>query len=308
MARFGNALRITCSLVLLAGSFFFLARNLQQNWQQLVSYQWQLDWSQLLLALLFLTIAFLLSIGGWHLISVRLGGSLGPYRDAEIYCVTVLARRLPGPLWQVVGRVYLYGRASVPRAVTLWGNFWEISAQEFSGLLVSLLCLPFFPQRPELASTVLAVATVLLALVVLFPASLRWLLALLRRPSWANPAAELDRGATLGWVGLYAFGWLQGGLILLSLARAMSSSASPDTLAIVGFVALSGAIGGLLFFLPADTGIREVSLSLLLASYYPLPVAIAIALLFRAWLVFGESALAVLTLLALLVRRRLVLK
>jgi glycosyltransferase 2 family protein len=308
LARFWNLLRIAGAVVLLAGSLFFLARNLQQNWQLLISYEWQLDWSQLLLALLFLTAAFLLAIGGWHFISTRLGGSLGLARDAEIYCLTVLARRLPGPLWQVVGRVYLYERASVPRSVTLWGNFWEISAQELSGLLMSLLCLAFFSPRPEMPIVILAAATLLLGSVVLFPASLSRLLAILRRRSWTAPAAGVDRAATLGWVGLYSVGWFLGGLILVSLAHAVSSSASPDPLAVVGFVALSGAIGGLLFFLPADTGIREVSLSLLLSSYYPLPIAIAIALLFRAWVVLGEGVLALIMLLGLQACRLLIRK
>jgi glycosyltransferase 2 family protein len=305
VARFWPLLRVFGAALLLAGSLAFLAYSLLRDWQQLVSYQWQLDLSQLPLALLFLVFAFLITIAGWHLISIRLGGSLGLERDAEIYCLTVLARRLPGPLWHIVGRVYLYQRGSVPRSVTLWGSFWELAIQEFSGLLVVLVFLPFFPQALGLPVAALAAATGIFALVVLFPNSLKRAIGLLWRPAWLDPVGVLDRRSTLGWVGLYFVGWLQGGPVLLYLARSLTDAPLPSLPAAVGFVTLAGVVGSLLFFLPADTGIREVSLSLLLSYYVPLPVAIAIAILFRVVLILGEAALALSTLLIFRVRRRL---
>jgi len=92
---------------------------------------------------------------------------------------------------------------------------------------------------------------------------------------------------------VYLLGWLAGGSILYFLAGAVSVVSVSLLPACWGFVALSGVISALTFFLPGGVGAREVSLSLLLSYYIPLPVAIALAVLFRVWILVGETVLLV---------------
>jgi hypothetical protein len=93
------------------------------------------------------------------------------------------------------------------------------------------------------------------------------------------------------WFVIYLLGWLAGGSILYFLAKSVSPVSLAFLPACWGFVALSGVVGTLAFFLPGGVGAREISLSLLLSSYIPLSVAIALALLFRVWILVGETIL-----------------
>jgi len=98
-------------------------------------------------------------------------------------------------------------------------------------------------------------------------------------------------GDKLLWFSVYVLGWITGGAILYFLAGSISEVSLTFLPACWGFVALSGVISTLSFFLPSGLGIREVSLSLLLSSYIPLPVAIALSILFRIWILTWETIL-----------------
>jgi hypothetical protein len=87
---------------------------------------------------------------------------------------------------------------------------------------------------------------------------------------------------------MYGVNWVAGGLTLYSLAWAIHPlpvAAIPD---VVGIVALTGVLRLVAFFIPGAWGLQELSLSLGLSPYLPLPLALGIPLLFRLWMIVGE--------------------
>jgi hypothetical protein len=238
-----------------------------------------------------LFLAFLSNVGGWALIIGRLGGSRSFRKNAEIYCLAAHGKRLPGLFWYVAGRAYLYEREAIPVSVTVQSSVWEMVLLLLSGLTVYAAFLPFYPEIRYASFDYFLLAAIPLLLITLSSSAFQRLLRWLRRGQEETKTTQIGKRDKVLWFTVYSLGWLAGGSILYFLARAVSPVSLSLLPACWGFVALSGVIGAMAFFLPGGMGAREVSLSLLLSSYIPLPVAIALALLFRVWILVGETVL-----------------
>jgi uncharacterized membrane protein YbhN (UPF0104 family) len=284
------AKRAGAALVLVA-SVLFLGRSLYANWQELRDYHWHFDLPYLLWAAGALLLAFVSNVGGWALIVGHLGGPRSFRKNAEIYCLAAHGKRLPGLVWYVAGRAYLYERESVPISLVVQGSAWEMVLQLLSGLITYAAFLPLYPRGQYDSFNYLLLTAVPLFLLTLSPSLFRWLLRQLKHGQWEEKIIPVNWRDRALWFAVYLLGWLAGGAILYFLAGAVSSVSPALLPACWGFVALSGIISTLTFFLPGGVGVREVSLSLLLSSYIPLPVAVALAVLFRIWILVGETIL-----------------
>jgi glycosyltransferase 2 family protein len=282
-------------IVALMASALFMGYNLYTNWKKLCDYHWRFDFYYLFLATVALVLAFMSNVGGWSFIINRLGGTSSFRENMEIYCLAAHGKRIPGLVWYVAGRIYLYERVGVPASVTVQASLWEIILQMLSGLAIYIVFWPLYREGQYRSFNYFLLAAIPLLLLTFSPTAFKHLLRRVRQIKWERKIVQVDWSVKTFWFIIYFLGGLAGGSILYFLTKAVSS-ATPSSLLPVcwGFVALSGAISSLTFFLPSGAGVREVSLSLLLSSYVPLPVAIALSLLFRVWILVGETILLVL--------------
>jgi glycosyltransferase 2 family protein len=265
-----------------------------RDWPQFQTFSWQLNLLPLVGAAAALVAAFGLNIVAWILISHTFGSQVGFWKDLEIYSFSTVVRRLPGAIWQLAGRTYLYRQEKTTLAVPLWGTLWELVAQLSSAMLLMGLMLVLSPQmRAE------------------FPGGTLWLLLLIPvgwfvlRPhdivslaKWISPRVQSQpnltaRNASM-WLGLYVLSWTLGGVILYFLLCALAPQSRTLLPVCVGLVAASGVLAILAGPLPGGLGIREISLVLLLGLYVPSPVAVAGGILLRLWLLLGEAIIALL--------------
>jgi uncharacterized membrane protein YbhN (UPF0104 family) len=241
-----------------------------------------------------LTIAFGLNMLTWYLISRTFGSRVGFWKDLEIYSFSTVVRRLPGVIWQLAGRMYLYHQAETTLAVPLWGTFWELFAQLSSAMLLAGLMLVL---SPPLQAACPGGPWVLLLLIPIswFTLRPRAIASAIRR-IWPKMADEpaLTWRAVSGWIGLYVLSWTLGGAILYCLVCAMDPQPWPLLLVSVGLVAASGVLALLVAPIPGGLGIREISLLLLLELYVQSPVAVAAVIMLRLWLLLGEALVALL--------------
>lgn len=282
--------RVVAAAVL-AASVLFLGYSLYANWQEIRDYHWRFNYSYLLLAAIALLLAFISNVVGWTLIIGRLGGPRDFRKNVEIYCLAAHGKRLPGLVWYVAGRAYLYEREAVPVSMIVQGSVWEMVLQLLSGLIVYAILLPLYQKSQYTSFNYLLLAAIPLFLLTLFPSVFQRLLRWLGRGQRVTEIVQVSWRDKMLWFIVYLLGWLAGGLILYFLAGAVSVVSLSLLPACWGFVALSGIVSAMAFFLPGGAGARDVSLSLLLSSYVPLPVAIALALLFRVWILVGETVL-----------------
>jgi uncharacterized membrane protein YbhN (UPF0104 family) len=274
-----------------------------RNWSEFQTFSWQLDPVPLAGATAALVAAYGLNVLAWVLISGAFGSDVGFWKDVEIYSFSTVVRRLPGAIWQLAGRTYLYRQAKATLAVPLWGSLWEWVVQLSSGMLLTALMLVLSPHlRTEFPGGAWwLVLLVPVGWFVLRPQDVVSL-AKLVSPRVKDQSNLTVRNVSL-WLGVYVLSWALGGAILYFLLNALSPQDWAQLPICVGLVAASGVLAVLAAFLPGGLGLREISLVLLLGLYVPSPVAVAGGLLLRLWLLLGEALIALLVFLVSRARR-----
>jgi uncharacterized membrane protein YbhN (UPF0104 family) len=216
----------------------------------------------------------------------RVGRVSGGWRDVEIYAYTYLMRNLPGAMWYLAGRTVMYRERGIGAGVTLAASSMEwllllaaavsvYSSLSLAALSLWLLGLLIFP--------------LLLGLILLAPRILRsvpdryWPPGVVRRWLTGISASAVPPNRDLAlWLSLYVIAYVIGGLILFLLTHGVMPESSITVIDAIRIWALTGGIGFLVtMFVPAGLGVRELTLTALLAPYVPDVGALLVALLLR---------------------------
>jgi len=267
--------------------FYFLARNLYVNWNKIAQYDWHINYY-------FLVFSWLLSIGGgfllalgWNLILRVLGGRLTHKKALKIFFITDLAKYIPGKVWTMVGKVYMCRKEGVPVAVTSTSVVIQPLIQVISGLLIFLLSLPFWTKTSDFMNNLYFLFFLIpVGLLFLHPAimakPLNFVLRKLKqKPIELNIKYRDILLILLLWCGLWVLTGITFYLLIISV-HPFPLSNLPVT---IGIFAIAGVSQ---FLTPSGIGVLEGMLTVLLGLYFPLPVAILIALLARVWKTVSE--------------------
>jgi hypothetical protein len=277
-------------LCLIGFTLSLLGWSIYRNWDALATYDWRFDVRYLGLSFLCYSVALFLSVFTWHTIMQRLAGFAHLRLNARLYLYSAVAKRLPGFVWYVSSRLYLYRQEGVSKTVTSVGFLLETALMILSGMLVYLGSL-LLGQTNWLGGTSpwLLLGMVPLLVVAIQPSLLGRLLNIVLL-KLERPLLTLDirRADSAAWTAQYAANWIAGGLTLYFLAFAIHPLPGRALPSIVGIVALVGVLRLIAFFIPGGWGIQEISLTLALNVYLPLPIALGIPLIFRLWLILGE--------------------
>lgn len=270
--------------------FFLLYREREQ----LLQLQWRLD--PLLIGGAFLAYFCGLTLATmiWANLMQQLGSTLPYATHISYFCLSHLAKRLPGTLWYIAGRTYLYSQVGESLRLVAFGSSLELLLTFVSGCLTTIL----------FAGYALAEKTPLgwwgwLALagggfLLLHPKLLHYLL---RRFKIVD-APHLQYGRLLWWVLLYSLIWIIGGLVLYCICNLVTTVTIAHLPYFIGSWSLVGTLSFFVFFLPSNLGFTEVGLSLLLATVLPSSLAVIVAVINRIFLLFCEIGGVLLLLLA----------
>ena len=262
--------------------FYFLARNLYINWSKIAEYDWRINYY-------FLVFSWILSVAGgfaialgWNLILRVLGGKLGHKRALKIFFLTDLAKYVPGKVWTMVGKVYLCKKEGVPVAITSTSVVIQPVIQVVSGLLVFLLSLPFWTETSDFINNFYFFFLLIpVGLLLLHPAVMAkplnfLLIKLKQKPVNLNIKYRSILLILLLWCGFWVLTGITYYLLIVSV-HPFPISRLPVTMGIFSIAGVSQ------FLTPSGIGVLEGVLTLLLGLYFPVPVAILIALLARVW-------------------------
>ncbi len=244
-------------LVYVLGILFFGGFRLDEvNWKA----YWPASLASLWIYLLSLLVQFFI----W----VRLLSFHRPadWQDLEIYARMILARRLPGGIWHWVGRAAMYSATTtLPTQVVLVANFleWGMLILVAVGVVVAGTAGSALGLRLIFAGLALGLAIAL---------ALTWQP---RTRPWAVRLAEAGL-----WTVLYGVSWLLGGIILYLYVTA-GGGHHLGWLEATRLWAVAGGVSLLITVVPAVFGIQEVTLTLILQSYLPPPIALLVAVLIR---------------------------
>jgi len=229
------------------------------------------------------SVDLMLAVIVWYLIMARLSGIKSFRLHFGVYCVTNLARRLPGVLWHVVGRAYMYEREGISKATVSIGSVIESVLVPVSGVIVYFLSMPFRSQS-GLISPVWLVGVVVIGAILISPSFLNMLY------NWMGRPGKIPVGYSnlLLWSAMFMVIWTVGGFITYFLAVAVEPSSSTHVLYIISSWALAGSLSSLVVFLPTGLGLLEISLAVMLSQVMPLTSAVFVVVFLRLLLTSFE--------------------
>lgn len=240
-------------------------------------------WPLVLTFPLFFVTEFISSVA-WGIIMNDITRPLPSSIHRVIFFVTHAARRIPGTIWHVVGRVAWYERLGISKSISAFANVLETVLIILSGIVVSLALFPFITAI-ENGQILLILVGAVLSIVLIRPETIRFVMNKLGQQPYSQ---ALTYKRILAWLALYPILWIFGGLILYLTITGLTPV--PPTLIPVSIAAwsIAGVTGMLLVLLPSGFGLTEAALSLLLAPHISPGVAVSAALLMRILLTAYE--------------------
>lgn len=297
--RFGKrarklVLQIGLPIAIFVAIAFFVGKNWNQEWHDLMTYRFQLNvW---LLALAFL--GFLLqelSYGLiWRGVLARLGFLLDLRPCLRIYLASEFVRYIPGNVWHVLTRILWVGKYDVPRPVAFASITIELVTKLAAGALIFAGSLLFWSDISAVGTlaqgtpilVVLGIGGILALLIGLHPRVLNTLLTaglrLLKRNPVELPLRYQDvLIITLAWCG----SWIIAGCAFFILLCSIWSDTPLALLPVcIGIYAIAWDIGFVSFVTPSGLGFREAAITTIFAAACPfLPASLSaiIAILSR---------------------------
>jgi len=239
----------------------------------------------------------------WRRISTDLNAPRASLRTTfRVYFLASLGRYVPGKVWQLAGLAVLAQRAGLPAGTSMAAAVFAQFAFLTTGLLLLAVLLPAYAEFwPALIAAVLiGIGALGVYLVVATPLGHRVREAVLRRAGPARARLETafaiaDRvrvADAVRWEVLYALTWLLLGAAFAIFASAFVPDASSpaDARFHAGVVAASYLAGYVVMIMPAGAGVRELTMSALLAQHPAIPAsaAVLIAVASRIWFTAAE--------------------
>jgi hypothetical protein len=289
----GRGGRIVLTAMLVLPAVAFIAYRSYQNWDQLRASPPTLHPVFLIPTVAGYLLAYLCGLWIWNRLMGRLANFDHFGQNARIYCLSNLPKHIPGPFWYMAGRTYLYNQVGVPPSLTLAGTGLEITLFTVSGLTTYLLVMlvtgpgGMVPLQLGIA-LLLFLATVLLVQPPVFNRVLAFFLRRLGSTAQVRITYR-DLGPLLL---AYVVAWGIGGATLYCMARSVYEVPWQQLVDVIGIWAASGTVGLLASTFLFGLGVRELTLSVLLAGLMPQPLAVAVAVLFWFLLTSGDLAAA----------------
>jgi hypothetical protein len=221
----------------------------------------------------------------------HLGGISDLKKNIQYFSYSVLAKHIPGAIWFIAGRVYLYQQEGVSSFVTLTATGLEVALATISGIVVYLVTLPFLALSQQQAVPLLAIVAVVVPLVLLVirPDILcKVINFVLRKLGRREITGSLGYEEMLVGFLAYVLGWAVGGVVLFGVTASVWYLEWSKLPLFIGLYALYGVVGLVSSFPLGGLGVKEVTLAFLLKGSMPWSVAVVVSLLFRLWLMANE--------------------
>lgn len=292
-ARKGLVKRIL-QVLAVAVIFYFLARNLYLNWNKILEYDWKVNYYFLASSLVLSIVgAFLIALG-WNLILRVLGGRLAHRRALKIFFITDLAKYVPGKVWTMVGKVYLCTKEGIPVARTSASVVIQPLIQVISGMLMFLASLPFWTKTTDFINKLYFFLPLIpIGLIVLYPAIMTKALNFVLTRLKQDPVAlNMKYGHILLILLLWCGLWILSGVTYYFLIVGIYSIPLSLLPVVIGIFSIAGVSQ---FLTPSGIGVLEGVLTVLLSLYFPVHIAILIALLARVWKTVTELVCVAIT-------------
>lgn len=282
-------LRVLIGAILTVVVCVIVGRTLVDQWDAIVAYDWQIKPLWLLASAIILWIDYVMLFHLWRLLLESVWGHRLSF--PVTYRVSMLAnlgKYIPGKVWTVAGVVYLLAEEDVPPGPALVSSALH---QAFTLIPGAVFITYVLGVRIWGDFSVVAVTIGLaMGVLVLYPPIFRWCLntglRLIGRPT-IDFKLSFVRAFTLFWV--YIWAWVMYGASFWCMTLGLGLPAGPFWEVTAGYGA-AYLVGFLALFAPGGLGVREGMLTVILAPYLPVGLAVAVAVVSRFWMTVVELA------------------
>ena len=286
--------------ILALAVLFFLGRVLVQTWGEIAAsgFQFEFDVPPLIVSLVLLVIARGFAVEAWRRIVISLGDYLDFVFSVRVWFLSNLTRYIPGNIWQVATMMVMVGERGVSKTNALLS---QVIYTALALALAGLFGVMFVLVRPDLfgaivPSSIVAYAPIIAtlafaALIIVFalPMTNRVIIAITARVMHRDivaPTSTFARGLVPPLFSMLM--WLTNGIAFYLFTSSITSLSLAQLPAFIAMNAGAYWIGYISLVTPSGLGFREGALALMLAAFFPTPVAVALSLVTRLWSTAGE--------------------
>ena len=275
--------------------FLFLGKMASNHWGEIKGTSFTFKVVPFILSTLIFAFSYLIQAWAWYLITLKLGIALSPSETIETWFYSQLGKYLPGKVWLLLGRFYLYDSKGKSKKVISIALYFETILVILSGGLIFLAALVFFKEiRSSYDGNQFwwVILLFIIALVSLHPRVLlkilNWILVQLNR----EPISlSISYSEVLGILIFCVVAWMIGGIGFYLFVDSVYPVSSNYILFLTGALAISSTLGLMAIFAPSGLGVREGALVYLLSFLMATPVAVIISILTRIWMTLIEIGL-----------------
>ena len=278
-----NKLIKIISFVAILVAFSFLFSNIFADWNAIKESFVNFKASYIILVFLFLSPVYILNAFSWHIITVSLRLNVSFKENLHLWVVSNLSRYLPGGFWQYPSRVYLLSSAGANKLTATYAVIMEALFNLVVGILIVLLT-SFGGIFLRIDKRIMAAAGVGLILIFFVYIYQKFI-----KKGFVNfKIPDISYKWIIPLIFLFSTQYLIPGIVLYTLVNSIVAIPLTQLPIFVGIYTSSWIVGYITFFAPSGLGVQDISIAALLSIFVPLPIASAIAILFRIILTLTE--------------------
>lgn len=289
--RYGGRV-LTAGLVL--GTFVILGFLIVRDWGTLREFRWHIRPFLLVLALCCHAASLAGTFVTWKLIMNQLGSPIEVKTDFHIYFLSIAARKIPSAIWYAGTRLLLYVREGVNASLVLNAIALEFGIAILTGgwTFVAFRTHYLFMERYEWVGRGILVLTLLLTALLMARPRLfiQWVQH--RRAGQGDtllPANMPEWRCLLVCSAIYLVAWLVGGTSFYLTIHALIPNSGINWPNAIGVATVSTLVVLVSTVLPVGIGLKELAAGVLLSVWLPVPIGLAVAVVYRILQVFDET-------------------
>jgi hypothetical protein len=291
-------LKKSLSTVIILIIFYFLLSTLLENWDEFSKNIHNFNPLYLLLSIIFLIFFYLIHSYIWKDILKELGYRLSFIKTLKIRSLSEIGRYTPGKIWHVLGRIYFSKKVKIPTATTIVSMVIETLLMIFS---TTILFLIFIKNIQEINLTYLLIILITIFFIILIIKSKRFNKILNKILFKLNKTSEpikisISSLSLLKFFGYYLISWSAIGVAFFYSIKLFYPSLSfIEIPTMISIFAISWVLGFISLLTPGGLGVREGVMTILLANYVTLSIAIVSPIIMRFLTIFVELIMATIT-------------
>ena len=275
--------------------FAFLGKMVRDHWDEIRNASFTLRLIPFGLGTFLFIVAYFIQVGAWYLVTLKVGIALNFRETAAAWFYSQLGKYLPGKVWILIGRFYLYeSKGRGKQAISLALYFETITMLMAAGL-ISLIALAPVGVRwidPRGGWFPILLFSLGFFFLILHPRVLEKMINPILSILGRNPLRLSVSYWDMLWI-LFVnlLAWCLGGLGFYFFIDSIFPVTRDYVLFLSGALALSSILGLVAVFAPGGLGVREGVLVYLLSHIIPGGVAVVLSVLTRVWMTLIEVGL-----------------